>query len=766
MEGGTSYAILDIKENIPFHCYPHKVVEGHVNEYRCTLPLIPKDIFSEIKSDFFNIFYEVKKSNFTLKILPIKESKLFPLPSSIYENSIIEANFPKKSKHWIIVGYEKDLPFLGDREYFSEKLSFPIDWRDFALPSIGAVDLNGDPVFIKNNRDVERFIAIKEAFNAGKYSKAYDMAKEANEIHQKSIFKTDFLRYEIKSLAAMDMKENADRIIELGKQFIRRYTSDEYLPEVLLILARVHSALGFVSDANYFFDRLIHEHSGTKYANLGRIYLADQLYMGSKIKDAIKLYLEALYDAKDLEVASLAAYKLSIRYLDQGKIDKAVFYLKKLWEKNPEFLLRDVEDAHQIAQQLASRDSYELAIKINQALLSKVKKLNTIYEETLYEIAEWYNAKGKFKEALHWYQRYLKEFPFGRYSDKAKEKVDALFVDGNDVNVTEVLKKYDELIKAYAGNQIGEKALVAKLKVLFKLNRFNDMMKLRPDVDKIGDDKLKEEALRVLNRVIEFKFEEAVKSNSCKDALYQIDKNSFNPSGKYDEFLFSCYSEYAKYDNAIEIAKKHLKEKNLKQRVLWLCRIVHLLRKKESVIESYKALKDLDTLLSIDKNLVCKTHDWDKAWILYEMEHYSEYIAWIKILLKKYPKEIKITEYLRKGVEIAKKSGDTIQQLWMLEKLIEFQNRIKVHPYSPWAEFEAIKLFKELKKPKKALKIAESLNGIKLDKKQKPRWLYQLGELYMQTGDSKKAKETFKECIKVNVKTPWKELCKDALSLE
>lgn len=766
MESGSAYTILDLKDNISFKCYPYKIVESHIQEYWCVFPLVPKDLFSIVKTDFFNISYEVKKRKFILKIAPTKKSRLFPLPPMVYENSVIEPDFPEASKHWIIVGYEKNLPFLGKEKYFAEHLSFPIDWRDFALPSIGAVDLNGDPVFIKNNRDVERFITIKEAFAAGKYSKAYDMAKEASEIHPKSIFETDFLRYEIKALAAMDMKENAEKIIELGKQFIKEYTSDEYLPEVLLILARVYSAMGFISDASYFFDRLIHEHPGTKYANLGRIYLADQLYMSSKMKDAINLYLEALYDAKDLEVASLAAYKLAIRYLDQGKTDKAVLYLKKLWDKNPEFLLKDIEDAHLIAQQLASRNRYKLAIEINRALLKKIKKLNTIHEETLYEIAEWHNDSGNFKEALKWYQRYLKEYPFGHFSDEAKEKVDALFVDGNDVNITEALKKYDELIKSYSDESIAQKALVAKLKILFKLKRYDEILKLKPDIDNIKDEKLKEEALKVLKKVVGIKFKEAVKLNSCEDALYQIDAYNFDPGNSFDDFLFSCFNEYAKYDKALEVAKKHLQDKNIDQRVLWLCRTVHLLRKKENVIEAYKALQDLDTLLSINKNTVCKTHDWDKAWILYNMERYSDYFVWIGKLLEKYPTDIRLTEYLRKGVEIAQKSGDKIQQLWMLEKLINLQKRVKVYPYSPWAEFEAIKLYKTLNKPKKALKIAQSMSEISLGQKQKPRWLYQLGELYMQTGNSKKAKEAFKECIKINVNTPWKELCKDALSLE
>jgi len=82
MESGSAYTILDLKDNISFKCYPQKVVENYIKEYRCVLPLVPKDLFSIVKTDFFNISYEVKKRKFILKIVPKKRVQAFPLTSN------------------------------------------------------------------------------------------------------------------------------------------------------------------------------------------------------------------------------------------------------------------------------------------------------------------------------------------------------------------------------------------------------------------------------------------------------------------------------------------------------------------------------------------------------------------------------------------------------------------------------------------------------------------------------------------------------------
>ncbi|MCF6201869.1 MAG: hypothetical protein L3J42_07095, partial [Hydrogenimonas sp.] len=644
-------------------------------------------------------------------------------------------------------------------------INFPFDLRDYAIVTIGAVDINGKPVFMKKNRDVERLISIKSAFNAKKFKKAYELATEAQELHPDSIFASDFLRYRIKSLAEDDMKENAEEIIKLGKYFIKRYTSDEYLPEVLLILARVYSATGFESDANYFFDRLIQEHKGSRFADLGLIYLGDQLFINGKSKEAIKRYLEAYYGTKDIDIASLAAYKLALRYFDMGKEEEGVEYIRKIWEKNPKFLLKDVDDAHDIAKRLASHKYYDLAIEIDRALLNRLKKLDDLYEKILFEIGEWYDEKGDLKKAVEWYERYLEEFSYGEFSDKAKESLDALFVINVDTNATKALKRFDNLMREYRGEPIAQKALLAKAKLLFDRGRYKEVLNLADSIEKIEDEKLKEEGRETLRSAAEALFESSAKEGECKMAIMLIKKYALKPKQHYDDFLYNCYEKYAKYEDALNIAKKRLNGSKLSEREKWLCRAVHSLTLSGRYEEAKRAAEDLSAL-SNDTSKICPAYEWDLVKALHHTGPYEKEIALIKKMSERHGDDIGMAEIYRGGYDSAKKEGDHLQQLWMLKKILKLQKTKGVHPYSPWVEFELIRLYKSDNKRKDALEVAKSMKALGLKGKSRARWLYELGSLQLLAGNKSEAKESFKECAQQKDGGEWSKLCKDALSLE
>jgi len=803
MEGGSAYVILDLRDKVPFECYSHEVKEGRVVEYRCVFPLVLKGLFRLIKNDFFNISYESTSRKFILKVEPLKNSKIFSLPPILYEKSQIDKKLKDKSKHWTIIGYENRLPFLGEHKVFYDSLSFPIDWKKFAYLSVGAVDISGNPVFVEKNRDVEKFIAIKKAFKNGKYDDVIELVKSATELYPDSVFSVDFLRYKIKALAEIDMRENANEIIKLAKSYLKNYPQDESIPEILLIMARVHSAIESISDANYFYDRLIHEYKDSKYANLGKIYLADQFFSTGKIKEAMNLYNDALYSARDLEVASLAAYKLVIRNLDIAKIKKAVYYLKKLWKKNPNFILRDSEDAHKIAQDLAQKKEYDYAIEINKGILQSIKKLAEFYENTLYEVAKWSKEKGDIEGALAWYRRYIKEFPYGKYSDVAKVEIDSLFLKVGEKNATLALEKYDKMIKKYkdSDNELSQKAFILKLQLMLKLKMYDEVIRLKDKIIKLKDKKaikLYQDALvaKIENLYKDKKYEDVlkqkeiikkidsdkaytilrnsyieelklkIKSKKCEGIIAFVEKYNEFDSSKYDDIIFNCYKQFSKYKDALKISEKYINTKDPKNRIKWLCNSVHIFTKLDDFVLGYKALKDLDVLLGIYKSIKCKTYDYDKADILYGFNDYVNFLIWIKELYKKDPNNVKLCEYLKKSAELSEKNQDSIELLWSLKELMSLQNRKNIHPYSPWVEFKLAKIYKGNNKYKEAIKVYESLKNLKLSSSNKARWLYEYGELLLRDGKNVEANNRFKECVNIKNNSPWKQLCEDALSIE
>ena len=765
IENNAPFAVLHIQDKKPFTCRVFYGERGEPTLYQCDFDQMPESGLKPVKSEFFKIDFKTATGRFSLRVVPRKRSFIQLLPPPVHERPIMPAKRSERSRHWIVVGYEEMPPYLGRAEKHDEGLAFPLDLKSYAIPTIGAVDINGEPVFMKDNRDIETFMAIKEAFKAKKYKKAYDLASEALELYPHSIFASDFLRYRIKALVQENMKENADEIIKLGKIYIKRYASDEYLPEVLLLLARVYSATGFISDANYFFNRLIHEHKDTKYANLGLIYLGDQLYINGKVKEATKLYLDAYYNARDLDVASLAAYKLGVRYLDRGRTKEAVKYLSKIWEKNREFLLKDKEDAHSIARQLAARQAYELAIEIDKALLKKLKKLDEMYEEVLFEIAEWYDEKGDIKEAIAWYRRYLDEFAYGTYSDKAKKNLDELFIVSHDTNSSEALARYETLIKEYKDTPIADKALAAKMKLLVAEKKYDEALLLGEAVESIADPKAKEMAKEALKEAAWEAFRKAVEEKECKRAITMVEKYGVTPPEKYDVFLYECYVIYAEYQKALKIVERHLHDRPVDERAEWLCRAanVHVLR--ESYKKALDAAEELRTLVKRPLKK-CPSLQWYEVKALHALGRYAEEMKLIREMAKRYGTDMRLAEIYRMGYEAAKREQDELQRVWLLKRLIDLQNSKKSHPYSPWAEFELMRLLKAQKAYKEALKIAESMRELDLKGERAARWRYETALLYRLVGDDRRAVENFKACAQMRRGGAWKKLCEEALTLE
>ncbi len=766
IENTRPFSILHIKDKEPFGCKIYSGELGEPSYFVCRFKQMPEASLKDISNDFFHITFKIEDGEFLCRIVPKKRASLYPLPQPLYKNGVLPSIKVKTADHWMVLGYEKSPPYLGKKRRFDDAIVFPLDLRDYAIPTIGAVDINGDPVFMKNNRDVERFLAIKEAFKAKKYQKAYDLATEAQETHPDSIFASDFLRYRIKALAADDMKEHAEDIIKLGKIYIKRYTSDEYLPEVLLILARVYSATGFESDANYFFDRLIREHKGSRFADLGLIYLGDQFYINGKTKEAIKRYLEAYYGTKDLDIASLAAYKLAMRYLNSGKTEEGVEYIKKIWQKNPGFILKDKEDAHEIAKQLAAHKEYRLAIEIDRALLNRLKKLDDLYEMVLFEIAEWYDEEGDLKKAIEWYERYLDEFAYGEYSEKAKKSLDALFVTNEETNATHALEKFETLMREYSGEPIADKALAAKARVLLAQKRYKEVLELSPLIEKIEEAEVKTAAQNSLKEAAEALFEESAEKKECKSAIEMVQNFKVEPRNEYDGFLFECYAKYALYNDALKIAKRHLHDPKPEDRTVWLCRTVHALTVSQRYEEALEASEDLLALAGKKASSLCSTLDWDMVKAFFAEKRYADAVSLVKKMSKRYANDMRMADIYKMGYDAAKRESDTLQRKWMLEKLVALQKRKKSHPYSPWAEFELMKIYKKDGAKAKALEVARSMRKLELKGEERARWLYELGSLYESSGEEKRARKIFEECASLKDTGAWGRLCKDALPLQ
>ena len=97
-------------------------------------------------------------------------------------------------------------------------------------------------------------------------------------------------------------------------------------------------------------------------------------------------------------------------------------------------------------------------------------------------------------------QKYLKEFPYGDYSDAAVMLRDKILFNLPENNLTKKLDYINKIIKNYQG-EIAKKALVEKAKILFKMKKYEEILKMEEELEKI-DEKIFPDKKEFLKKVI------------------------------------------------------------------------------------------------------------------------------------------------------------------------------------------------------------------------------------------------------------------------
>jgi hypothetical protein len=138
----------------------------------------------------------------------------------------------------------------------------------------------------------------------------------------------------------------------------------------------------------------------------------------------------------------------------------------------------------------------------------------------------------------------------------------------------------------------------------------------------------------------------------------------------------------------------------------------------------------------------------------------------IRRMAERFGNDKRMADLYRAAYDLAAKRQDDLQALWILRALIDLQNRAKSHPYSPWAEFEAIRRLKAAGDFKAAYKIAESMAAFSMKPSQKARWLYEKALLENRLGKRDAADRSLRDCAAIRNGGDWARLCRDALTYQ
>lgn len=771
-ESKVNYAILHVMDAKPFLCQtiPDALDKKH---YICK---IDRPINKPIESKKMKLaeldFYE-KEGVFYVTIDPKVDSKLIPVEESLFLNSeILTKPKEKLYSHWTILLQEKP---LYEENSVRDGLDFPVDFPKYQKPYIGALDLNGAPISYAQSKDIQLYLDVKQAYENGYYDSVVKDVKRILTLFPNSIFRSELELYQMRAMDKILSAKGEDKtdnlafndndIVNVGKRWTKEFASDENIPEVLMLMTKSYIKIGSKSDANYFIDILVSEHPDSLFTKRAILLYADNLFLKKEKDKAMKLYLDVLYSAQDLDIASEAAIRLSDHQMDAGKMKEAKEYLLKVLNVNAQFLLKDKEASYKLARRLFEHRLYDVAAKITDLLLENTPKKADNRELLLKESGDWH-AKANEVEAAHTrYQEYLADYKnSGEYVQEVNESLDELFFKRSENNETKLANYYDKLIEKYS-NEIGQKALLEKAKLFLKQQRYEEVLGLQKELGKLPDrfeikpEELIYEAAKALAL-------QNLQKDECQNVVSMIEEYKLHiDEPEHEEKLFKCFMRVSRYERAREISSGHLKDSSLESRYKWAQKEVQALFMMGKYKEALAFKEDLKTLsFSLREKIGLETiRDLFFSLVkLKNLEGAASLCESIKIL---YPDE---STNLDIYYEIVKMAGDAKNDLLLVtyaQATIEMQKKFKSTALTPVVEFSYIDALKRLGRDEEALRIAESLLPLSLGNRDKIRLYYQAGELSLKLKESVKAKEYFTQCIAINDNSSWKSICQQNLDL-
>jgi len=723
--------ILTLYNNFPFSCNKAK------NEIICEFDKLPSTSVFKAKTKFFKFLPLFKKNKFILVIkLKTKHVWIFAKEDNLYKNPLLSLKFLKKAKKWVVIANNEPL--------LSKKTPQGLNFYFHNSPKIfiGAVDDKGNPLNLDNEpEDAVKFFQILRKFKSGK-----DVSLDIDSFIKNftnSVFLSDVLYMK---MILLFRNNDFEDVVELGKKWIKKYSYDEKLPKVLLLMARAYSNMGFLSNASYLFNRIITEYTNTKEAYLAMIYLADQLYSMGDSKKAMKLYEKVLFSTKDIETASLSAFRLAQRYMNSGEFKKAYEYYKKIYNANKNFLLKDKQKAFELAKMLASHKMYDLALNIARDLLKRLKKYDDLKEPLIYYIALWSYKNKDYKEALKYINIYLKKYPFGDYSDKMQDLRDRVLFNVGEGNLTQQLEYINQIIKKYKGSPIELKAIAKKVRILYKLKKYDEILKSEDKIKTLPKDIFPDKK-EFLQKVEKEYLIELLNKNRCEKAINLLKIYRITVNKKYDDKIYECAMKTYNFDVASIVCNKYLNSPDDKIFIKWMKRKIEALWG----MKDYKNLiTAIDDLCSVYRN--CYKYELYKFFALWSLNEYKKALSTTRKLEK--VKDIKNADVFIKIVNWALKNNEKLLAATYAKKIIDLQNYFKAYPYSPFVEFTYAQFSKNKKEAIKVLK--DLLKRVKGENK--ARVLFMLANLT-------KNKKYINECLKVKDSKLWRGLCRDAENL-
>lgn len=757
-EEHKAFSSLHLADKDKFLCQEMKNDFDEVFKIVCAFSKSPSQKLQNIQNNFFKISTESKRKTFFLVIEPFFKMKLYPMVFDLTKDDTVFSSNVKLAKHWMIVGYQDKLPYFKEKPDSDITINFPYKYQEDNFPYVGSLDIQGNPVHVKRVGDVSEYIKIKKLYEDKEYEFTLELIDEIIQDYPNSLFMAELLFYKIR---VHNKLKRYDELIEIAKVYLREYSSDENVPEVLSLIAKAYYKIGMGSDADYFFDRLFSEHEHTVYAKWGHIYKGEMLEANGAASRARKSYSKALKETDNIDVAVAAAYRLAQNLVPFSKIDEATTYVEKISKAKPEFFAETINESIDLMYDFVDQEGYFPGAIIAKALFENLKPDHEEYESLLRFRGMWLSKTEHKKDALVALNLYLKTFEDGIYSEEVQIAKDGLFFDENDENLTAKLANYDNLIKEYVGDSIGNKAIYEKAKLLIKNSMFEDALALEEQLLKLKSEEFKGIADIITSAAIGT-MQKALEVKECASVLEIAQVYKIELSDEWDDGIYECAMKGADYELAKKIADKNLNSKDLVERKKWLHRYIKIDFETGNYSNVIEASKELITLIGNDK----KSEYRDVYRYIFDtyqrLESSNKMIDAMADVEKIYGLDyIDIERYVSVMAVGSDKKDDNLVILYG-EKIRKIQKTSQSYAQSPFVEFALFEAYNKKEDYNNALDVIKSLDDIKLKSSVRSRQKYLLGSVYTKLWRDDEAKQAYQESIDADKNSAWAKLAKGA----
>lgn len=756
-EAKEYFSVMNISHQSPLSCEEKKNAENVVLYVVCSIEQLPLASFSHTETIFFRFWSNVIDNRFYLYIEPKQKIKLFSTPNDLKGSQKITKEQATSSKTWQIIGYKDYIPFLNE-EVKLKGINFPIKIIKNKQIFLDNLDIDRSPLHYEDSEDFFAYTQIKALMDNHSYIEAVKNIDETLNAYPHSIFTKDLLLFRIRALERFDSIENSDMIIDMGTKWVKKYTTDSAVPEVLYYLGNAYADIRIPNEAKYYFERVIREYPDSTYAPLSKMSLAKHFHSGADLKYATRLFTQSYTEAKDLDSAAAIAMEFARFYVEQNNATEAQKMLDSMLRANPSYITKYPVRHYEYLKFLNDSNMPLIAAKLGEYLYNNLRTQDIPKEDLLNDVSLWYQAANDVQNAHKINQLFLQEFENRPKTAEIKDRDDnLLFALASEASNKEKLEKYDYIIDSFPDTPQSTKAQSLKAQTLLEMGEYEKVLEMIEQ--KIPLDS------KLVSKTYEALIDKSLESGNCKQASkFYLDYPQAHIAENKKSVAFDCLYSLSLNKQAQVISSGMAESaKDLPTKLAWLYKDALNFDKlgdsKQTSISGRDALQ-------IAKNLKSKKH-FDVGFVLFNALD----------LLNNKPEKLQVYDFLKQNLSddirmfevnlsMLKDSEAQKEELGIELYAKDILRLQKIHnddKHSPYVDFALIQSYIRTAKFDNALSVLDLLLNKDISDENKQKALYLKGSVLKSI--NKDSKSTFSQCVNINAESAWKNLCSQALSI-